>query len=85
MIETPDRAAIIRVVFFKRDLLVEDLICCKLELGDGNFILWHEEMKGWDRAIDWLCELRGFDQDWFSKVSQPPFEPTPHVAYESSP
>lgn len=82
MITRPERSLIERATFFKRDLTTTDLICCELELTDGTFILWHEEMQGWDKAIVWLCELPGFDRDWLPKVSQPPFEPTPHVAYE---
>ena len=70
-----------RVEFFKRNELTTDLICCTIVFGDGGKLFLHEEMPDWQNKIESLAELDGFDQDWFAKVSQPPFAASNHVAF----
>ncbi|WP_439538485.1 hypothetical protein [Sphingomonas sp.] len=75
-----DRSAVTSVVFYKRDELTTDLICCEVQTSGGreNF---HEEMRGWDALIEWLTKLPDFRADWFSHVSQPAFEQSAFLAY----
>jgi hypothetical protein len=72
------------VVFFKRDELTTDLICCNLILNTKNGLqtwFFHEETSEWKELITWLNGLSGFDQDWFKKVMQPPFAESRTVAF----
>ena len=83
----PFRLADVRQVeFYKRDELTTDLICCEIMLlGDVDppqVIFAHEEMPHWDELIQRLEFLGGFDVEWFSRVSQPPFAQNRYVAFE---
>lgn len=73
-----------RVEFFKRDEVTSDLICCEIALvgkaDAGDVIFAHEEMPHWDELIRKLGFLGGFDVEWFSQVSQPPFAINRYVA-----
>ena len=74
-----------KVVFFKRDELTTDLICCDVEVDsiDGPKVWFnHEEEPSWQEWLDELATLPGFDSDWYSKVYLPPFAPSITVAYE---
>ena len=78
-------SAVRRILFYKRDELTTDLICCDVEVeGPNEISTWsnHEESESWN---DWLTafgKLSGFDEAWHSKVSQPPFAQSLTVAYE---
>ena len=74
--------AVERVEFFKRDQVTTDVICCEIALRDGRFLEWNEDMSDWPAIIASLERLPGFDRDWFARVSQPPFEPSCHLAYQ---
>ena len=78
----PD-AAIERVMFFKRDELTTDLICCEVIAASGAFLA-HEEMIGWGEAIKRLSGLRGFDSAWLEKVSKPTFSACCTIAWPSA-
>ena len=74
-----------KVVFFKRDELTTDLICCDVEVNsaDGTKTWFnHEEEVSWQEWLEVLGTLPGFDSDWHSKVYLPPFDPGVTVAYE---
>lgn len=73
--------AIDRVVFYKRDELTTDLICCDVDVGPTRWF-FHEEMTGWEPLLDHLTKLKEFDGHWFAKVSQPPFASSDVVAFE---
>lgn len=62
------------VTFYKRDQITTDLICCEVGLGSETWF-FHEELEGWDLLLLHLTQLPDFRADWFSSVSQPPFEP----------
>lgn len=68
------------VRFFKRDALTTDLICCEIETPINTWF-FQEETEFWESLLEYICVLDGFDKDWFSKVSQPPFESCLHVAF----
>jgi hypothetical protein len=69
--------AVARVVAYKRDLYIYDLVCVAFEFADGTAFEIHEEMMGWQDLIDSLCQrLPGcapFDE-WWPKVASPAFE-----------
>ena len=76
-------AEIDRVMFFKRDELTADLICCDVQAAGHNW-LFHEEMVRWELLLDRLGGLPGFRADWLSAVSQPPFASATTVAFQRS-
>lgn len=69
------------VIFWKRDLLTTDLICCQVTLVHGQKLVFDEEEPCWPRLLAALATLDGFDADWFAKVSQPPFAERLTVAF----
>ena len=73
-------ADIAKAVFYKRDQLTTDLICCEIETAEGART-FHEEMAGWDLLIRHLEGLPGFRDDWFAAVSQPPFAACETIAF----
>ena len=74
-------ADVSRVEFYKRDQLTTDLICCEVTANqDVHFS--HEEAAGWNVLLDALQSLPGFDSNWFTKVSQPPFAECRTCAFE---
>ena len=77
----PELARIDRVVFFKRDALITDLICCEIE-SQGRVFFFHEEGSEWRPLLAQLYRLTDFRADWFEHVSQPPFERSEFVAFE---
>ncbi|MBK5265485.1 MAG: hypothetical protein JJE34_09690 [Alphaproteobacteria bacterium] len=81
---TPDQlqlSKIDEVVFYKRDEITTDLICCDVSIG-GKVWFFHEEATGWDTLIDHLGKLPGWRSDWFSSVSQPPFAECRTIAFQ---
>lgn len=75
---------VLRVEFYKRDELTTDLICCEVTAKSGDVYFAHEDKANWPELLRQLSDLPGFDQDWFAKVSQPPFEECSYVAYASA-
>ncbi|MES2494218.1 MAG: hypothetical protein V4579_13175, partial [Pseudomonadota bacterium] len=69
-----------QVIFFKRDELTTDLICCDVVIGDQRWT-FHEELAGWDLLISHLQLLPSFREDWFSEVTQRPFTACETVAF----
>ena len=69
-----------RVVFYKRDEITTDLICCDVEFGSTTRT-FHEEMASWGMVLAHLKALPGFDQNWFRGVSQPPFATSETIAF----
>ena len=77
-----------KVVFYKRDELTTDLICCDVEVegSDGVVICSnHEESTNWAAWVKRLSDLPGFDTDWYAKASLPPFAQCPSVVFERAP
>lgn len=72
--------AIDQVSFYKRDELTTDLICCDIMVGSEHRI-FHEELTGWDLLLNHLRGLPNFHGDWYSDVSQPPFEESETIAF----
>lgn len=70
-----------RVVFYKRDEITTDLICCDV-VTSGQFWTFHEEAAGWSDLIAHLSRLPGFRADWHEAVAHPPFLASETVAYE---
>jgi hypothetical protein len=73
--------AIRSVVFFKRDLLTYDLICCEVDVA-GRLWEFDEEMEGWETATAHLAQLPNFRSDWIAAVMKPAFESCRTVAYK---
>lgn len=76
--------AIEKVVFYKLDECVTDLICCQVE-ANGQIRRFHEEEEGWSEFVAYLEELPGFEDDWFQSVALPPFETCETLAYLRTP
>ena len=68
------------VIFYKRDELTTDLICCDVRIA-GKTWFFHEEMKGWDLLIKHFAQLPGFRSDWYAAVAHPPFARNTTVAF----
>ena len=68
-------AEVRRVLAFKRDLLLIDLLCLGFETQEG-LIEIDEEMDGWDSIIaalpKYLPGIRNID-DWWISVAKPAF------------
>ena len=71
---------ITKVIFYKRDEITTELICCDVVVG-GEEWTFHEELVGWDLLVDHLQRLPSFRGDWFAAVSQPPFAASETVAF----
>lgn len=69
------------VVFYKRDELTTDLICCDVEVK-GRIWTFHEEASDWKDLTAHLSRLPGFRTDWYSAVVNPPFATSETVAYQ---
>lgn len=69
------------VVFYKRDEITTDLICCDVEMA-GRVSTFHEEAKGWMDLIAHLSALPGFHADWYESVVSPPFKASETVAFD---
>ena len=68
------------VVFYKRDELTSDLICCDVKVA-GDVWTFHEALMGWDLLIDHLNGLPGFCASSFAAILQPPCEFSEAVAF----
>lgn len=85
---TPDILAAIplsevdAVVFYKRDEITTDLICCDVEVA-GRIWTFHEETAGWKDLMAHLASLPGFRADWYAEVADPPFALSETVAYRN--
>ncbi|MBB4615610.1 hypothetical protein [Novosphingobium taihuense] len=77
-----EMAVIQHVVFYKRDELTTDLICCEILMASGQTLWFHEEMPNWNDVVAQIELLEGFPQDWRSHVIQPPFAECRFMAYE---
>lgn len=73
-------SSITKVIFFKRDEVTTDLLCCEIE-ADGHLWFYHEEASEWRTLIEHLEALPDFRKDWFSAVSQAPFDESLTVAF----
>lgn len=69
------------VVFYKRDEITTDLICCDVEVA-GRISSFNEEAKGWDDLLAHLSALPGFRADWYEAVASPAFEASETVAFD---
>jgi hypothetical protein len=72
---------IISVVFYKRDEITTDLICCDVEVR-GRVWTFHEEADGWQTLVRHLSALPGFRNDWHEAVVRLPFETSETVAFD---
>ena len=69
-----------RVIFFKRDELTTDLICCEVTIAGKNWA-FHEEQDIWPHLLKHVEQLPGFKTEWFASVVQPPFGRNEFVAF----
>ncbi len=69
------------VVFYKRDEITTDLICCDVEVA-GHVWSFHEEAAGWPDLIAHLSGLPGFRADWYEAVVSPPFATSETIAFD---
>ncbi len=69
------------VIFYKRDQITTDLICCDVEIA-GQVWTFHEETSGWSDLIEHLLSLPGFRTNWYEAVANPPFAPSKTVAFK---
>jgi len=69
------------VVFYKRDEITTDLICCDVEVA-GRVSTFHEEAKGWADLIEHLSALPGFHADWYEAVVSPAFAANETIAFD---
>jgi hypothetical protein len=74
-------AGIESVIFYKRDELTTDLICCEVDVN-GRAWFFHEELEGWDALLKHLEQLPGFRRDWYQSVAQPAFARNEFAAFE---
>ena len=70
-----------RVVFSRRDMLTNDLICCDVQMGE-HFYTWHEEREDWPLLIERLGRLPGFRKNWLARLSQASLTVCEFVAFE---
>lgn len=69
------------VLFYKRDEITTDLICCDVEIA-GRTWTFHEETKGWKKLISHLSALPNFRADWYETVVNPPFATCETIAFK---
>ncbi|MHA4835820.1 hypothetical protein [Sphingopyxis sp. MSC1_008] len=69
-----------KIVFYKRDELTTDLICCDVRVA-GEVWTFHEALTGWELLIDHLHRLPGFEPAGLASIAQPPFEVSEAVAF----
>ncbi|MBB3475417.1 hypothetical protein [Sphingomonas sp. BK345] len=69
------------VIFYKRDQITTDLICCDVEVG-GAVWTFHEETAGWSDLIKHLSALPGLRSDWYEAVVNPPFTTAETIAFD---
>jgi hypothetical protein len=69
------------VVFYKREEITTDLICCDVEAA-GHVWTFHEEASGWADLIAHLSALPGFRPGWYEAVVSPPFAASETVAFD---
>lgn len=74
-------ADIAAVVFYKRDEITTDLICCDVEVA-GRVSTFHEEAKGWPDLIEHLSALPGFRADWYEAVVSAAFAANETIAFD---
>jgi hypothetical protein len=74
-------AGIQAVIFYKRDEITTDLICCDVEV-QGRVWTFHEEADGWQALIAHLSELPNFTSDWYAAVAEPAFAASVTVAFK---
>ncbi len=73
--------SISKVEIYKRDEITTDLISCDVFLGE-KYYSFHEEMAGWEKLLDHLAELPGFEEDWRNSVVLPAFDECRTIAFE---
>jgi hypothetical protein len=81
LLERLPLAEIGTVVFYKRNEVTTDLICCDVRMASGEVWTFHEELVGWSLLVQHLEGLPGFDSEWFASVSQPPFACSGAIAF----
>jgi hypothetical protein len=69
------------VIFYKRDEITTDLICCDVKVA-GQVWTFHEEAIGWSNLVTHLSALPGFRADWYEAVASPPFATSETIAFE---
>ena len=69
------------VVFYKRNEITTDLICCDVEVRDRDWT-FHEETAGWTELIAHLSALPDFRTDWYGAVVSPPFAKSETIAFD---
>ncbi|WP_447763795.1 hypothetical protein [Sphingopyxis panaciterrae] len=74
------RGDIETVVFYKRDEVTSDLICCDVKIA-GKTWMFHEALAGWDLLIAHLSGLPGFRSDALAAMMQPAFAACEMIAF----
>jgi hypothetical protein len=78
-----DFDAIVRAVAFKREEVTTDLLCVEVELANGESIVLHEELGGFEAWLGRIEALPGVDPSWRGRVLHPPFARNETVLFES--
>lgn len=71
------------VVAYKRDCFAMDLVCMGFTTSDGAIEV-NEQMEGWENLIDAVPSLlpgTTSTEEWWEKVTQPPFAPNPTILF----
>lgn len=70
-----------RVSFFRREDVRTDPYCCEV-LSRGITFFAYQEDEAWPLLMQRLGDLPGFMADWYTSLSEPPFERVNLVAFE---
>lgn len=68
------------VVFYKRDEVTSELICCDVKIA-GKTWMFHEALAGWDLLLNHLSGLPGFRSDALAATTQRDFDAGIVVAF----
>jgi hypothetical protein len=69
------------VIFYKRDEITTDLICCDVAI-QGRLWTFHEEAAEWQALTAHLSALPGIRNDWYEAVVNPPFATNETIAFK---
>ena len=70
-----------RVVFYRRNELRVDPLCCEVN-SRGIIFFAHQEDRLWRAVVERLEALPGFMSEWRAEISEPPRSHLELVAYE---
>jgi hypothetical protein len=81
-----DFGRVVRLVTFKRDLITTDVIVLAMIDENGDGILVHEEMPGFQDLFEVLSSaFAGIKRDWYMQVMTPAFATNSLTIWERTP